>query len=114
VRLTLTGEITREFSGIVASITLDGAGERFTRYTVVLRPWLWLLRHRHDCRIHQRKSVPEIVKQIFRDHGFSDIEDALAESYRTLDYSVQYRESDLNYVSRLLEEEGIYYFFKHE
>lgn len=113
VRITLPDESVREFSGVVASVALDGAVERFTRYSIVLRPWLWLLRHRADCRIHQGKTAVEIIKEIFSEHGFSDLEDALTQSYPTREYSVQYRESDLNYVSRLMEEEGIYYFFKH-
>lgn len=114
VRVTLPDDSVREFSGLVASVALDGAVERLTRYTIVLRPWLWLLRHRADCRIHQGKTAVEIIKEIFNEHGFSDFEDALTQSYPTREYSVQYRESDLNYVSRLMEEEGIYYFFKYQ
>jgi type VI secretion system secreted protein VgrG len=59
-------------------------------------------------------TVPDIVKQIFGDLGFSDYEDTLSGNYRTWDYLVQYRESAFNFVSRILEQEGIYYYFRHE
>jgi type VI secretion system secreted protein VgrG len=77
-------------------------------------PWLWFLTRTTDCRIFQEKTVPDIIKQVFGDLGFTDIEDRLSSSYRTLTYCVQYRESAFNFVSRLMEQEGIYYFFLHD
>ena len=77
-------------------------------------PWLWFLTRTSDCRIFQEKTVPDIIKEIFRDHGFTDFEERLSGSYRTWVYCVQYRETDFNFVSRLMEQEGIYYYFKHE
>jgi len=59
-------------------------------------------------------TVPEIIKQVFRDAGFSDFEEALTGAYRTWEYCVQYRETAFQFVSRLMEQEGIYYFFRHE
>jgi type VI secretion system secreted protein VgrG len=67
-----------------------------------------------DCRIFQEKTVPEIIEQIFRDRGFTDFENGLSGKYHTWEYCVQYRETDFNFISRLMEQEGIYYFFKHE
>ncbi|MCP6134070.1 contractile injection system protein, VgrG/Pvc8 family, partial [Klebsiella pneumoniae] len=64
--------------------------------------------------IFQHLSAPQIIKQVFRDLGFSDFEDALSRSYREREYCVQYRETSFDFVSRLMEEEGIYYFFRHE
>ena len=58
--------------------------------------------------------MPDIVEKIFKDYGFSDYNLRLQGSYEPRDYTVQYRESDFNFISRLLEEEGIYYFFEHE
>jgi len=105
---------TRHFNGVVTGATqLDGDG-RFARYRVILRPWLWLLSYGSDCRIFQNQSIPEIVKDVFRRAGFSRFEEALTGAYQPLEYCVQYRESDLDFVSRLLEHEGIYYYFKHE
>jgi type VI secretion system secreted protein VgrG len=77
-------------------------------------PWLWFLTRTADCRIFQSMTVPDIVQKVFSDHGFNDFKNSVSGSYRTWDYCVQYRETDFNFVSRLMEQEGIYYFFEHE
>ena len=105
---------TRYINGYVTSFSYSGTSGAYARYEITLRPWLWLLSLGTNCRIFQNKTAVEIVKQIWRERGFTDVRDALTGSYQPLEYSVQYRESDLNYVSRLLEHEGIYYFFEHE
>jgi type VI secretion system secreted protein VgrG len=74
---------------------------------------LWFLTRTSDCRIFQNKKVPDIIKEIFQENGFSDFEDKLTGSYREWEYCVQYRETDFNFVSRLMEQEGIYYHFTH-
>ena len=104
----------RYFHGIVARCSQTAHRGQFASYQVTLKPWLWLLSRTSDCRIFQSKTVPEIIKQVFRDLGFSDFEDALTRSYREWDYCVQYRETSLDFVSRLMEQEGIYYYFRHE
>ena len=105
---------SRYFHGRVAQIELGGASGRFALYKVVLRPWPWLLTRTTDCRIFQDKTVPWIITEgIFRDHQFVDFEDALQGSYAARTYCVQYREDDLNFVHRLMQEEGIYYYFNH-
>lgn len=115
VELELPLLSTREFSGYVTELSLVGQLGRYVRYRVQLNPWLSLLGHTTTSRIFQNQSVPDVVKQIFRDHGYSDFTEALNPGgYRVWEYLVQYRESDLNFVSRLLEQEGIYYFFKHK
>ncbi|HJR28040.1 MAG TPA: type VI secretion system tip protein VgrG, partial [Pseudomonas sp.] len=86
----------------------------FASYQATLRPWLWLLTRTSDCRIFQNLTIPQIIKQVFRDLGFSDFEDALSRPYREWEYCVQYRETSFDFVSRLMEQEGIYYFFRHE
>jgi type VI secretion system secreted protein VgrG len=83
-------------------------------YSATVRPWLWLLTQASNCRIFQDKTVPEIIKQVFRSHGLTDFEESLTEKYAPREFVVQYRETDFNFVSRLMETEGIYYFFKHE
>ncbi len=104
----------RYFHGIVCSCRqLTGHGQ-FAGYRVSLRPWFWLLTRTSDCRIFQNKTVPDIIKQVFRDLGFSDFEDSLSGSYREWEYCVQYRETSFDFVSRLMEQEGIYYYFRHE
>ncbi|MCO7630602.1 type VI secretion system tip protein VgrG [Pseudomonas guariconensis] len=104
----------RYFHGIVARCSQAVDKGQFASYRVTLRPWLWLLTRTSDCRIFQHQSAPQIIKQVFRDLGFSDFEDALSRSYREREYCVQYRETSFDFVSRLMEEEGIYYFFRHE
>ncbi|MBF8778185.1 type VI secretion system tip protein VgrG [Pseudomonas fulva] len=104
----------RYFHGIVARCSQSVDQGQFASYQVTLRPWLWLLTRTSDCRIFQHLSAPQIIKQVFRDLGFTDFEDALGRSYREREYCVQYRETSFDFVSRLMEEEGIYYFFRHE
>jgi type VI secretion system secreted protein VgrG len=114
VRLTLPGDEQRYFNGYVCRFSHEGTFEDFHAYNMTVHPWLWFLTRTADCRIFQQMKVPDIIKQVFRDHGFTDFEESLSGSYRTWEYCVQYRETDFNFVSRLMEQEGIYYFFKHE
>jgi len=114
VELVLDGDKSRFFHGIVAECSQIGRLGRYARYSAKVVPWLWFLTRTSDCRIFQQKSVPDIIKSVFREHGTSDFEDSLSGSYSPRDYCVQYMETDFDFVSRLMEEEGIYYFFKHE
>ena len=114
VGLQLADGGERHFHGIVARCSQDIDQGQFASYQVVLRPWFWLLSRTSDCRIFQNLSIPQIIKQVFRDLGFSDFEDALSRPYREWEYCVQYRETSFDFVSRLMEQEGIYYFFRHE
>ena len=85
------------------------------QYRAQVVPWPWYLGHSTDCRIFQNLSVPEIVEQVFKTFGFTDYEMSLARGeYPKLEFCVQYRETALNFVSRLMEEVGIFYFFRHE
>jgi type VI secretion system secreted protein VgrG len=104
----------RHFNGRVASFEyLTTGDDDLSHYRIVLRPWLWQLTKTADCRIFQHESVPEIVASVFRDRGFDAFENKLFESYARREYVVQYRETDFHFVSRLMEQEGIYYFFEH-
>ena len=114
IKLSLPKDKTRYFNGIVTSFGYAGTHGRDVMYHATLRPWLWLLSQASDCRIFQHKSVPDVVCQVFRDHGFSDFKLSLNGDYPERDYIVQYRETTLGFVQRLLEQEGIYYYFKHE
>ena len=104
----------RFFSGHVTRFAHTGTRGRFQTYQMSMRPWPWFLGRTADCRIFQEMTVPEIVKQIFGEFAFADFRTALSGTYRKREYCVQYRETDLDFVSRLLEEEGIYYFFEHK
>ncbi|PCJ16780.1 MAG: type VI secretion system tip protein VgrG [Gammaproteobacteria bacterium] len=114
VAIELPNQQVRHINGIVSQITMDGCSDRHVVYRATVRPWLWLLTRTNNCRIFQEKTVPDILKEVFGGHGFSDFEDRLTGSYRTWEYCVQYRETDFNFLSRLMEQEGIYYFFSHE
>ncbi|HET9711598.1 MAG TPA: type VI secretion system tip protein TssI/VgrG [Pyrinomonadaceae bacterium] len=108
----------RFFNGFVNRLSLGGRGlggdERFTHYEAQVVPWLWFLTRNAKCFIHQDKTVPDIIKETFENLGFRDFRDELSFSYPKWDYCVQYRETDFQFISRLMEQEGIYYFFEHE
>jgi type VI secretion system secreted protein VgrG len=114
IRLNLGDSGTRYFNGYVNHFTQLKASGQLARYRATVVPWFWFLTRVADCRIFQEKTVPEIIEQIFRDRGFTDFENGLSGTYYPWEYCVQYRETDFNFISRLMEQEGIYYFFRHE
>ena len=103
----------RHISGVISHFAQGSMEAGFTRYHATLVPWLWNLTRTADCRIFQQKTVPAIIRQVFEDLGFRDFKMLLTGSYQPRPYCVQYRETDFNFVSRLMEEEGIFYFFEH-
>lgn len=115
VRVERPGGGTRYFNGYVARWSQESERSGLARYRATLAPWLWFLTRSSRCRIFQHKSAPEIIKQVLADWGFSgDVQDKLQATYPACEYRVQYRESDFNFISRLMEQEGIYYSFAHE
>ena len=76
-------------------------------------PWLWFLTRQADCRIFQNLAPPNIISQIFNLFDFKDFRLSLQVTYPELEYCVQYRETSFNFVSRLMEEFGIFYYFDH-
>jgi len=112
LRLALR-EGERYFDGFVSQFRYAESAGKFAAYRAVIKPWFWFLTRTADCRIFQNQKVPDIIKAVFRDNGMSDFDDRLSETYREWEYCVQYRESDFNFLSRLMEQEGIYYFFEH-
>jgi len=114
VHLELPRGGTRHFNGIVTSFGQTSVDGNTYCYQAVLRPWFWLLTRTADCRIFQKLSVPDIFKKVCSDLGFTDYKLKLAESYSPREYCVQYRETAFAFLSRLLEAEGIYYYFAHE
>jgi len=114
IRLSKANGDTRYFNGYVSRFAQVRNPGRLARYKATVSPWFWFLTRTADCRIFQNKTVPTIIKEVFREYGFSDFEDRLSGTYREWEYCVQYRESYFNFISRLMEQEGIYYFFRHE
>jgi type VI secretion system secreted protein VgrG len=114
IAMNLPAGGTRYFHGLVTQFRHHGIAEHFFLFRAVLRPWLWFLTRTSNCRIFQELSVPDIIKKVFAENGFSDFKLELTRTYKPRNYCVQYRESDFNFVSRLMEHEGIFYYFKHE
>ncbi|HMB38654.1 MAG TPA: type VI secretion system tip protein TssI/VgrG [Wenzhouxiangellaceae bacterium] len=114
VEFELPGGGMRYFSGHVAEFSFASFRDNLAEYRIVLRPWLWLLTRASNNRIFQGKTVPDIIKQVCQDHGFTDIDSRLSGQYAERVFCVQYNETDFDFLSRLMEEEGIYYFFEHE
>lgn len=110
----MTSDSEYFLNGICTRFVQAGTSARFTTYYAELRPWLWLTTLHADSRIFQEMSVLDIIKQCFDDLGLSDYKVECTGSYNPRVYCVQYQESVFNYVSRLMEDEGIFYFFTHE
>jgi type VI secretion system secreted protein VgrG len=113
VTLELAGGEQRVIHGLINRFVQLGQAHELTFYRAEIVPWVWFLSLSSDCKIFQNLSVLEIVEQVFKDQGYSDFEVKCVRNYPTREYCVQYRETHLNFVSRLLEEEGIFYFFQH-
>ena len=114
VELDLPSGESRYFHGYVTEFSQTGRHGDYAAYSAVVHPWFWFLTRNSDCRIFQEKTVPDIIQEVFRDRGFTDFKDELKATYRSWEYCVQYRETDFNFISRLMEQEGIYYYFEHE
>ncbi len=106
----------RYFNGIITKITRHGRekeGDRYHVYRAVLCPDLWLLTQNRDFHIWQEKNITEIISSVLNELQIK-FENKLTESYRAWEYCVQYNESDFEFISRLMEHEGIYYYFEHK
>jgi type VI secretion system secreted protein VgrG len=114
VKMTLAdGSTTRYIHGIVGRFVQAGTDARFFTYFAELHPWLWLMTMSADCRIWQNKSVIDIVTGLFAELGFTDYKNSTTGTYTAFEYCVQYNETAFAFVSRLLEDAGIFYFFEH-
>ena len=115
VHLETVGKEKRHFNGVVSHFSYAGAHGRYAAYRMTLRPWLWLLTHTVLNRVFQDTNIPDLVRRLFREYGFTDVEPSkLTGTYDKRKFVVQYRESVFHFVTRWLEHEGIYYYFKHE
>lgn len=113
--ITLPDKSKRYFNGIVARAVFDGLVRGAYRYRFEVRPAIWLLSHRQDCRIYQNKSVWDIITSVFSDYGSIDVSDQRKNQTgsQTLEYCVQYNETSFDFVTRLMEVYGLYYYFTH-
>ncbi|MFC1240294.1 type VI secretion system Vgr family protein [Enterobacter sichuanensis] len=104
----INGKVTR-----VAVSAVELSGTRYAVYQLTVEPDLWPMKRDRNLRIFQGQTVPQIVKTLLGEHQVN-VEDKLTGSYRVWDYCVQYQESSLDFISRLMELEGIAYHFSHE
>ncbi len=114
ITVKIQNEHGRVFHGVVSQFSFgEITSSSFREYGLVMVPWLWFLTKTENRRIFQNKNTKDIVSQVFADLGFTDF-DFRAAGGAPREYCVQYDESDLQFVSRLLEEEGYAYYFAHE
>lgn len=117
VKVTTPKGYVRNYHGIVCEVEQTGFeiidDLRYAVYALMLVPKLWLLKQRRDCRIFKNKSVPQLVRLLLSEAGYTDVKLSLSGNYKAREYCVQYRESDFDFISRLMEQEGIYYYFTH-
>ncbi|MEO1240193.1 MAG: type VI secretion system tip protein VgrG, partial [Pseudomonadota bacterium] len=113
VELTHVYDAQKWYDGVLADAQYVGVGETGNIYRLVLRPWAWLASRRRNQRIFHEKTAPEIIAEVLGDYSSGTLNDALTRTYPKLEYTVQYRESDLTFVSRLMEKYGINYYFSH-
>ncbi|HEV2522879.1 MAG TPA: type VI secretion system tip protein TssI/VgrG [Candidatus Acidoferrales bacterium] len=114
--LAKDGSVRRFFNGFINRFSQSDSDNDGAHYQATLVPWLWFLTRTTDCLIFQDKSVPDIVKAVAKRHGFESFLDVQVDSskFRPWEYSVQYRETAANFIMRLMEQEGIFFFFRHE
>ena len=110
VHLQLPDESETHLNGLCARFSQAGRDATFTTYEAELVPEVWKLTRKAQSRIFQRLTIPEILKKVFKGY---DVDWQLNEKYEPRDYCVQYRETDWNFGARLMEEEGIYFYFEH-
>ena len=105
----------RSFTGRCVSIEHVGLSQGMGQFIAHVRPFLWFLTRTTDCRVFQEMTVIEIIKDVLEEYGFTaDLEDKTQKTYAKRSFCVQYRETDFDFISRLMEEEGVYYFFKED
>lgn len=105
---------TRYLTGLCERFAKEHQDDEFAHYTAVIVPWFNLLKCATNCRIFQGHDVTQIIQQLVGEHGYGgQLKLEVSKSYTARDYCVQYRETDFDFLSRLMESEGIYYYFEH-
>ncbi len=104
----------RPINGLVSRFVQGASENNFTTYHAEIRPWFWQLSLSRDSKIFQNQNVLDIVANVFAEFGMSDFEDRTTGTFLQREYCVQYQETAFAFISRLLEEEGILYYFEHD
>jgi type VI secretion system secreted protein VgrG len=114
IEIELADSTPRYIAGYLTRFASTGSDGGMARYTATLNPWFSMLKNRFDTRIFQGNTVEEVVTQVFAlCPAFSRHEFRLTKPQKRYTYITQYRETDFNFVQRLLEEEGMFYYFEH-
>jgi len=115
IKVLCAGQHVRYINGILSAFTMCGQDHDLTMYQATLVPKLWLLTRNYDCRIFQNLDARRIILKTLKENQISVASQLAADKYdKTRDYCVQYNETDFDFISRLMEEEGIFYFFTHD
>ncbi|HEY1790033.1 MAG TPA: type VI secretion system tip protein TssI/VgrG [Verrucomicrobiae bacterium] len=121
IRINAGQNSKRFFHGFVSRMVQVAKQDQYARYRATIVPWLWFLTRTSDCRVwvavedpSQGKTVPDVIEALFKLRGFNNYKLSLSATYPKREFIVQYRETDFNFVSRLMEQEGIYYYFEHQ
>jgi type VI secretion system secreted protein VgrG len=107
------GRLIRRFHALLAEADFVGEDGEAYQYRLTLRPWLFALSHNKAYRIFEDMSGLDIIKRILADHSRRVDYSKISDRYKSRPYTSQYRESDLDFLSRIMEREGIYYYFEH-
>lgn len=114
VEIELADGTFRYINGYINRFSTQGSDGGYVRYSALLGPWLWMLTCRFDSRIFQDKTVQDVVSEVFAGFGsLAKYEFRLSKALKPYSYITQYRESDFNFIQRLLENEGLFYYFEH-
>lgn len=114
VSLNIDDDRKRHFNGYAVQFAQGPSRGRLFSYRLSLRPWLWFLTRTSDCKVYQNLTVPKVIDEVFNDEPTNAVDRVrLSGEYKPWTYCVQYRETDFNFISRLMEQEGIYYYFEH-
>ncbi len=114
ITIALPDNNERIINGIISAFSQGGHAGDFTAYQATLTSQMWLLTRVADCRIFQNKTVPQIVRLVLDKNQIQHVVENLEhDRYQPREYCVQYSETDFHFISRLMEEEGIFYYFEH-
>jgi type VI secretion system secreted protein VgrG len=114
ITVTLPDDKQRFFNGVVSRFVETSSEDSFAHYQMEVVPWLWFHTRCADCRFFQNMTVPDIIEKVLKEKNLGPFKKSLTGTYEKREYCVQYRETDFNFVSRLMEKHGIFYFFEHE
>jgi type VI secretion system secreted protein VgrG len=112
INVNQANDAPRHFNGIVSHFACTGKDGNMANYELQVVPKLWTLTRYADCRIYHNKTVKDIILEVLGDRGIAN-QDLTTGTYKPLEYCVQYRETDFNFISRLMEQFGMFYFFEH-